>query len=116
MSVEEQTALTECYLRRHTMWENSIMKALVLGAAALALSVPNASADGYRHGYGYHYGYATPVFEYSGNAYYGFPAHAYQHTPWPIYAAVPIHVAPIVSAPAYGYGAGYWGGYGYGWR
>jgi len=74
MSVEEQTALTECYLRGHTMWENSIMKALVLGAAALALSVPNASADGYRHGYGYHYGYATPVFEYSGNAYYGFPA------------------------------------------
>jgi hypothetical protein len=108
--------MTECYLRGHTMRENSIMKALVLGAAALALSVANASADGYRHGYRYHYGYATPVFEYSGNAYYGFSAPSYIHTSWPIYAAVPVRAAPVVSAPSYGYGSGYWGGYGYGWR
>src|SRR6516225_5424768 len=77
---------------------------------------------GYRHHYGYHYGYAVPVFEKNGNAYYGFPAPSYIHTPWPIYAAVPIRPAPIVSAPPFGYGPGYWGrrdywgGYGYGWR
>jgi hypothetical protein len=76
------------------------MDKLVLGLAALALSAATASADGYgyRHHYGYHYGYAGPVFDYTGNAYYGFPPHAYQHTPWPIW------------------GRGYWGGYGYGWR
>jgi|ERR1700756_4209266 hypothetical protein len=97
------------------------MKALVLGAAALALSAASASANGYRHHYGYHYGYGPPVFERSGNAYYGYPAPSYIHSPWPIYAAVPIHAAPVVLAPTYGYGPGYWGrgyggGYGYGWR
>ena len=75
-----------------------MMRALVLGVAALALSVVNASADGYsrgyRHHYGYYYDYAGPVFDYTGNAYYGFPPHAYQHTPWPIW------------------GGGYWDGYG----
>jgi hypothetical protein len=76
----------------------------------------SADGYGYRHHYGYHYGYAVPVFEKNGNAYYGFPAPSYIHTPWPIYAAVPIRPAPIVSAPPYGYGPGYWGGYGYGWR
>ena len=40
-------------------------------------------------------GYAGPVIDYTGNAYYGFPPHAYQHTPWPIWG-------------------GYWDGYGYG--
>jgi len=81
----------------------------------------SADGNGYRHHYGYH-GYAVPVFESNGNAYYGFPAPSYIHTPWPIYAAVPIRPAPIVSAPPYGYGPGYWGqpgywgGYGYGWR
>jgi hypothetical protein len=77
------------------MRNNAMMRALVLGAAALALSAAGASANGYhhRHHYGYHYGYAGPVFDYTGNAYYGFPPHSYQHTPWPI-----------------------WGGYGYGWR
>jgi len=73
---------------------------------------------GYRHHYGYHYGYAVPVFEKNGNAYYGFRAPSYIHTPWPIYAAVPIRPAPIVSANGPGYWGrlGYWGGNGYGWR
>jgi hypothetical protein len=97
-----------------------MMKAIVLGATALALSVVSASADGYehvyRHHYGYYYGYATPVFEYTGNAYYGLPPPSYIHTPWPIYAAVPIRPTPVVSAPPSGYGPGYRGGYGYGWR
>jgi hypothetical protein len=65
-----------------------MMRSLVLGAAALALSAASASADGYshvyRHHYGYHYGYATPVFESNGNAYYGFPPPSYIHAGWPI--------------------------------
>lgn len=53
-------------------------------------------------------------------AYYGYPAPSYIHTPWPIYAAVSIHAAPVVSASPSGYapgywGLGYWGGYGYGY-
>jgi hypothetical protein len=92
-----------------------MMRGIVLGATSLALSAVSASADGYehvyRHHYGYHYGYATPVFEYTGNAYYGFPPPSYIYTPYPIYAAVPI--GPVVSAPSYGYRPGYWGGYGY---
>jgi hypothetical protein len=43
----------------------------------------SADGYGYRHHYGYHYGYAVPVFEKNGNAYYGFPAPSYIHTPWP---------------------------------
>lgn len=76
-----------------------MMRSVVLAAAAFALSAASASADGYehvyRHHYGYHYSYAGPVIDYTGNAYYGFPPHAYQHTPWPIWG-------------------GYWAGYGYG--
>ena len=62
-------------------------RALIFGAVALALSAVSASANGYhhRHHYGYHYGYAGPVIDYTGNAYYGFPPHAYQHSPWPIW-------------------------------
>ena len=75
-----------------------MMRILVLAATALAISAASASANGYRHHYGY--GYATPVFEYEAGAYYGYLAPSYIHTPWPIYAAVPIHVAPVVSAPA----------------
>jgi hypothetical protein len=97
-----------------------MMRALVLGAIALALSAASASAEGYRYGHEhhkrYHYGYAVPVFDSEAAAYYGYPAPSYIHAPWPIYAAVPIHPAPVVSAPAYGYPPGYWGGYGYGWR
>jgi hypothetical protein len=71
------------------------MRGIVLGAAALAFSAASVSADGYshvyRHHYGYHYGYATPVFDYTGNAYYGFPPPSYIHASWPIHVAVPIH-------------------------
>ena len=100
-----------------------MMRALVLGAMALAVSAAGALANGhgYRHHYGY--GYAGPVFEYTGNAYDGYPGPSYSRTSYPIYAAVPAYAAPIVSTPAYGYGLGYWGrppgywgGYGYGWR
>src|SRR5215831_3316413 len=54
-------------------------RALIFGAVALALSAVSASANGYhyRHHYGHHYGYAGPVIDYTGNAYYGFPPHAY---------------------------------------
>jgi hypothetical protein len=80
------------------MRKNAMTRALVVGAAAVALLGTSASADGYRyrHHYGYHYGYAGPVIDYTGNAYYGFPPHAYQHSMWPIWG-------------------GYWGGYGRGW-
>jgi hypothetical protein len=63
-----------------------MMRTLVIGAAAVALLGTSALADGYRyrHHYGYH-GYAGPVVDYTGNAYYGFPPHAYQHSPWPIW-------------------------------
>ena len=65
-----------------------MVRRIVLGATAMTLFAASASADGYshvhRHHYGYHYGYATPVFDYSGNAYYGFPPPSYIHTPWPI--------------------------------
>jgi hypothetical protein len=81
------------------MRKKAMTRALIVGAAAVALLGTSASADGYRyrHHYGYHYGYAGPVFDYTGNAYYGFPPHAYQHTPWPIY------------------GGGYGDSYGRGW-
>jgi len=75
-----------------------MIRTLVLAVAAAALLGTGASANGYHHRhYGYHYGYAGPVVDYTGNAYYGFPPHAYQHSPWPIWG-------------------GYWGDYGYGWR
>jgi hypothetical protein len=93
------------------------MRVLILAATALVISAASASANGYRHHYGY--GYATPVFEYEGGVL-GYPAPSYIHTPWPIYAAVSIHAAPVVSASPSGYapgywGLGYWGGYGYGY-
>ena len=75
-----------------------MMRALVLGVAAVAISASSASANGYhhRHHYGYHYGYAGPVVDYMGGAYYGFRPPSYIHLPWPIWG-------------------GYWGDYyGYG--
>ena len=100
-----------------------MMSALVLGVAALAISAASASADGYsyRRHYGHHYGYAVPyagpVFEYTGNAYYGYPAPSYSRTPYPIYAAVPPYAAPIAYGyAAAGYAPGCWGGCRYGWR
>ena len=84
-------------------------KALVLGAAALALSAGTASAQGY--------GYAAPA--------YAAPAQAGTTiiivTPGsaPAYAAPPVasgyYGAGVVSQPIYNYAPGYWGGRGY-WR
>jgi hypothetical protein len=56
---------------------------------SVCLGLDEPRRHGYRHHYGHHYGYAGPVFESNGNAYYGFPAPSYIHTPWPIYAAPP---------------------------
>jgi hypothetical protein len=129
-------------------------KALVLGAAALALSAGAASAQVGYPGYDYVgatvplYGYAAPGYGYAATAplyNYAAPGYGYAATAplynyaAPAYAAPatagttivivtpgPAYSAPVVGsgyynyAPGYwggGYGrAGYWGGYGYGWR
>ena len=113
-------------------------KALVLGAAALALSVGAASAQvGYP---GYDYGGATaPLYDYAAPAYgyaataplYNYAAPAYAApatagttiiivTPGQAYSAPVVGSGYYNYAPGYGGGgygrAGYWGGYGYGWR
>ena len=113
-------------------------KALVLGAAALALSVGAASAQvgypGYDYGgatvplYGYPapgYGYAAtaPLYNYAAPAY-AAPATAGTTiiivTPGQAYSAPVVGSGYYNYAPGYwggGYGrAGYWGSYGYGWR
>ena len=112
-------------------------KALVLGAAALALSAGTASAQ--VPGYDYNgatvplYGYAAPVADLAAPGYgYGYAAPAYAApaqagttiiivTPGsaPAYAAPPVasgyYGAGVVSQPIYNYAPGYWGGRGY-WR
>ena len=106
-------------------------KALVLGAAALALSAGTASAQ--VPGYDYNgatvplYGYAAPVADLAAPAYgYGYAAPAYAApaqagttivivTPAPAYTAPPVasgyYAAGVVSQPIYNYAPGY--GYGY---
>ena len=109
-------------------------KALVLGAAALALFASAAStamaqngpptggqppvaggAAGYP-GYGYGYGAVAPAT--GGST-------IIIVTPGPAYTAPPVasgyYGAPVVSQPIYDYtpgywNRGYWGRYGYGWR
>ena len=111
-------------------------KALVLGAAALALSAGAASAQ--VPGYDYNgatvplYGYAAPVTDLAPPAYgYGYAAPAYAApatagttviivTPGaPAYTVPPVasgyYGAGVVSQPIYDYAPGYWGGRGY-WR
>jgi hypothetical protein len=129
-------------------------KALVLGAAALALSAGAASAQVGYPGYDYIgatvplYNYAAPGYGYAATAplyNYAAPGYGYAATA-PLYNYVaPTYAAPATAgttivivtpgqaysapvvgsgyynyAPGYwggGYGrAGYWGGYGYGWR
>jgi len=82
------------------------------------------------YGYGYPgYGYAAtaPLYDYAAPAYgYGAVAPATGGstviivTPGPAYTAPPVASGYYNYAPGYwggGYGrAGYWGGYGYGWR
>jgi hypothetical protein len=130
-------------------------KALVLGAAALALSAGAASAQVGYPGYDYVgatvplYGYAAPGYGYAATAplyNYAAPGYGYAATTAPLYNyAAPAYAAPATagttivivtpgqaySAPVVGSGyynyasgywgggygrAGYWGGYGYGWR
>ena len=113
-------------------------KALVLGAAALALSVCAASAQVGYPGYDYGgatvplYGYAAPGYGYAATApLYNYAAPAYAApatagttiiivTPGQAYSAPVVASGYYNYAPGYwggGYGrAGYWGGYGYGWR
>ena len=116
------------------------MGKLVLGVAALVLSVGAASAQVYLSpGYGYGYGYGAPLYDYAAPGYgYAATAPLYNYAA-PAYAApatagttvIIVNPAPAYSAPAVGSGyynyapgyrgegygrAGYWGGYGYGWR
>jgi hypothetical protein len=107
------------------------MYKLVLGVAALALSANAASAQYVYPGYGYApyglgyagYGYGAPLYDYAGYGY-GAPATAGTTviivTPGSAYTAPPVASGYYNYAPGYwggGYGrAGYWGGYGYGWR
>ena len=111
-------------------------KALVLGAAALALSAGAASAQvpGYDYNgatvplYGYAappaYGYAAtaPLYNYAAPAY-AAPAQAgttiviVTPAPAPAYTAPPVgsgyYATGVVSRPIYNYAPGYWGGSGY---
>jgi len=107
-------------------------RALVLGAAALVISVSTASAQAvypsYRYGY-YGYGYTAtpPLYDYAGPASGRAPAHAAPHGYGPLiytpqlYAPTPAFPAPpaepgyytaqsaVVSQPLYEYAPGYWG-------
>jgi len=104
---------------------------------------PVAGGAGGYPGYGYGYGYPAPLYGYAAPAYgyaataplydYAAPAYGYGAvapatggstviivTPGPAYTAPPVASGYYNYAPGYwggGYGrAGYWGGYGYGWR
>jgi len=110
-------------------------KALILGAAVLALSAGAASAQVVYPGYGYApygYGYsgyydyaaAAPLYDYAAPAYgYATPAYAAPATAGTtvvIVTPAPAYTAPVGSG-YYNYAPGYWGGYGrwragYGWR
>src|SRR5262252_10486743 len=112
------------------------MGKLFLGVATLAPSTGAASAQWVYPGYGYApygYGYAAtaPLYDYAAPGY-GYAAPGYVApgtagttviivTPGaPAYTAPPVASGYYNYAPGYwggGYGrAGYWGGYGYGWR
>jgi hypothetical protein len=102
------------------------LKTVTIAAVLLAsgTSLAMAQYGGWYPGYGYGYGYAgAPLYGYAG---YGAPATAGTTiiivTPGaPAYTAPPVVGSGYYNyAPRYwggGYGrAGYWGGYGYGWR
>jgi hypothetical protein len=109
--------------RPYSARENAMMRALVLGAAALTLSAGAASAQavypsyGYApYGYGYSgYGYAAtaPLYDYAAPGYgyagYGAPATA-GTTVIIVTPGAPPYTAP--PAVVSGYAPGYWGGYG----
>jgi hypothetical protein len=105
-------------------------KALVLGAAALALSAGATSAQVGYPGYDYNgatvplygyaasgYGYAAtaPLYDYAAPAYgYGAPATG-GTTIVIVTPGAPAYTAPPVASGYYNYAPGYWGGY-RGWR
>ena len=116
--------------------------ALSAGAASAQALYPGYGYAPYGYGYAtYGYGYAAgaPLYDYAAPAYgyaatpplYNYAAPAYAAptttgttvvivTPSPAYTAPPVPSGYYNYAPGYwggGYGrAGYWGGYGYGWR
>jgi hypothetical protein len=112
--------------RPHSTRENAMMRALVLGAAALALSAGAASAQ---VGYGPHgdgYTVTAPLYDYAGPASPA-PVHTAPHGYGPlvyeaqVYAPTPAYPAPpaapgyytapsvVVSQPLYDYAPDYWG-------
>jgi hypothetical protein len=118
-----------------------MIKALVLGTAALMFSAAGASAQVYiTPDYGYadpvadlappDEGYAAPapppaytappiyaVPVYSPPPVYVVPAPVYAAPAVPGYYAAPVvSPPPTVSRPIYAYAPGYWGGYGHGWH
>ena len=117
-----------------------MIKALVLGTAALIFSAAGASAQVYMTP---DYGYADPVADLAppDEGYAAAPPPAYTappiyavrvYTPPPVYVVpAPVYAAPAVSGyyaapvvsppptvsrPIYAYAPGYWGGYGHGWH
>ena len=118
-----------------------MIKALVLGTAALMFSAAGASAQVYMTP---DYGYADPVADLAPpDEGYAAPAPLPAYTAPPIYAVpvytpppvyvvpAPVYAAPAVSGyyaapvvsppptvsrPIYAYAPGYWGGYGHGWH
>jgi hypothetical protein len=103
-----------------------MMRALVLGSAALALSTGAASAQSMHPGYGYGpygYGYTAPapLYDYAGPASaaprrYGPLIYTPQlYAPTPAFSAPPAEAgyytaqSVVVSQPLYDYAPGYWG-------
>ena len=94
----------------------TIAAGLFIGGTSLAMA-----QYGYP-GYGYGYGYAAaPLYDYAAPAYgYGAPTTA-GTTIIIVTPGAPAYTAPpVVGSGYYNYApygrAGYWGGYGYGWR
>jgi len=110
----------------HSIGESAMMRALVLGSAALALSAGVASAQSVYPSYGYGpygYGYTAPapLYDYAGPASaaprrYGPLIYTPQlYAPTPAFSAPPAEAgyytaqSVVVSQPLYDYAPGYWG-------
>jgi hypothetical protein len=99
-------------------------KALVLGAAVLALSGASAWADGAEEPAPPVEGYAAPAAPpaYAVPQVYAVPVYTAPPVyvvPTPVYAAplpAPVYTAPVVSRRIYAYAPGYWHGYGHAWH
>jgi hypothetical protein len=93
--------------RPHRTREIAMVRPILLGAAAVMLSVGAASAQAVYPGYGYApygYGYVAtaPLYDYAAPAY-GYAAPTYVA---PVYPAPPVYAVP---APLYGYYAAPYG-------